>query len=289
MNAGEERRRHVMITGAGGGLGRALARAFWRAGCDLSLIGKNGEALDRLKADLGSGPGKVLPVTADLRLRDAPKAIMSAVSREFTTLDVLINNAGIHGPVGRLETLDQQSWDEALQVDLLAPAALCRLAIPSLGKSGRGRIINISGGGAGGPRPNFTAYAAAKAGLVRFSETLAAELADTPITVNCLAPGTMKTKLLAEIALLSREAVGQKELAEAEKALERTDDSMAAAVELCLFLASPASDGITGRLISAVWDDYQDWPKHLGELKNSDLYTLRRITGRDRGKNWGDK
>ncbi len=125
--------------------------------------------------------------------------------------------------------------------------------------------------------------------MFRFSECLAHELDGTGITVNCVAPGTMKTRLLEEIATKGEAFVGVKETAIARNILTQDDSAIAKAIELCLFLASSASDGITGKLISAVWDDYKEWPKHLQELQKSDLYTLRRITGHDRGKNWGDK
>lgn len=269
----------ALITGAGRGLGRELARAFKAEGYDLLLV-------VRQEADARSLAAET--VVVDLADDQAPDKIIDELTARFGRLDVLINNAAVHGPVGRLESLDQREWDRALKVDLLAPVSLCRRAVGLMKKSGRGRIINLSGGGASGPRPRFTAYATAKAGLVRFSETLAAELAGSGLTVNCVAPGAMKTGLLAEIESLGAEVAGESELAGAEKVWAGDGDSLAAAVRLCLFLASPAADRITGKLISAVWDNYQDWPDHLEELAG-DLYTLRRVTGRDRGLKWGDR
>jgi 3-oxoacyl-[acyl-carrier protein] reductase len=281
---------YALITGASGGLGRALAKAFWRDGYNLVLTGRAAEAIDSLVKELPSKPcQQVVAVSADLTHPEAPELIFNACRAHSAVIGVLINNGATQGPVAEFEHTDPQAWLEAVMVNLAAPAALSRLAVAHMKKLGWGRIINISGGGASGPRPRFSAYATSKAGLVRFSETLAAELADSGITVNSVAPGAMKTRMLKEILGLGSDAAGEAEVMMAEKVLGREQDSMSQAVDLCRFLASAASDGLSGRLISAVWDDYADWMNHLDELKGSDLYTLRRVTGRDRNTGWGDK
>jgi len=155
-------------------------------------------------------------------------------------------------------------------------------------RPGGASIINLSGGGATGPRANFSAYATAKVGLVRFSETIAEELKGDGIRVNCIAPGAMKTGMLQEVVNKSV-AAGQREAALAGEVFTKGGAYMDDVSDLALFLASNASKGISGKLISAVWDNWQEWPMHLDELSQSDAYTLRRIAGRDRGFFWGDK
>jgi NAD(P)-dependent dehydrogenase (short-subunit alcohol dehydrogenase family) len=150
-------------------------------------------------------------------------------------------------------------------------------------------IINLSGGGATGSRPNFSAYASAKAALVRFSETLAQEAKPYGVKVNCIAPGAMKTSMMGQVLAAGTVLAGAREVDLATQVVAGGGTSMARVAELAMFLASSASDGITGKLISAVWDDWQRWPQHLSELETSDVYTLRRIVGRDRGFTWGDK
>jgi 3-oxoacyl-[acyl-carrier protein] reductase len=150
-------------------------------------------------------------------------------------------------------------------------------------------IINISGGGATGPRPNFSAYASSKAALVRFSENLAEETRHLGMRVNCIAPGAMPTDMLKKVLQADKKKVGEKEFSQAQKVLEVGADVMERAADLALFLASDKAAGITGKLISAPWDRWEDWPKHLAELESSDAYTLRRITGKDRGLTWGDR
>jgi NAD(P)-dependent dehydrogenase (short-subunit alcohol dehydrogenase family) len=154
---------------------------------------------------------------------------------------------------------------------------------------GSGSIINLSGGGATGPRAYFSAYAAAKTGLVRFSETLADEVKVHGVKVNCVAPGAMKTAMLEQVLSTGEIASGTREFEIAKKVFLDGGASMDRVAKLALFLASKKSDGLTGKLISAVWDDWENWPQHLQELASSDVYTLRRIVGKDRGFTWGDK
>jgi 3-oxoacyl-[acyl-carrier protein] reductase len=204
-------------------------------------------------------------------------------------LDVLINNAAIHGPIGPFLENDFFLWQQAIQVNFLAPVALCHALIPFMKEAGGGSIINLSGGGSTGPRSNFSAYGSAKTALVRFSETLAEETKPFGIRVNCIAPGPMKTEMLSEVLERGANAAGEREFAIARKVFAEGGASLDRAADLALFLASDKGVGITGKLISAVWDNWEHWPDHLDELSSSDAYTLRRIAGRDRGFTWGDK
>jgi 3-oxoacyl-[acyl-carrier protein] reductase len=204
-------------------------------------------------------------------------------------LDVVINNAGIQGAIGPGWENDWAEWLDTLRTNLLAPVVISRLVVPWMIANGGGSIINLSGGGATGPRANFSAYATAKAGLVRFSETLAEELKLHNVRVNCIAPGAMRTSMLQEIVDKGEAAVGDREYSLARRVMTEGGASMDVVAELCQFLASDAARGITGKLISAVWDDWRNWPDHINELSASDVYTLRRIVGRDRGFSWGDK
>ena len=176
-----------------------------------------------------------------------------------------------------------------MTADFVSPALICAGVVPWMARTGGGKIVNLSGGGATGPRPRFSAYAAAKAGIVRYSETLAEEVKELGISVNCVAPGVMGTDMVASIVNAGAERAGEKEVAAARKALDGGAETMNAAVELITFLASDASNGVTGKLISAVWDNWRDFPGRAGELRASDVFTLRRIAGRDRGLPWCDK
>jgi len=280
-------KRCCLITGASQGLGRELARAFWIDGWNLLLVSRS--PLDETMEALGHRTGQVVyPIAADLGEAGAAERIISEVATRTERIDVLINNAAIQGPVGPAWTGDWNLWEATFRINLLAPIELCRAVLPAMIRNGGGSIINLSGGGAAGPRPNFSAYAAAKAALVRFSETLSAETKAHGILVNCVAPGAMNTAMLRSVLDLGPDVIGRQEHAAAAKVVAGRGGAQDA-VSLCLFLASSEAAGITGKLISAVWDDWSRWPEHRDALAEGDLYTLRRITARDRGLGWGDK
>jgi 3-oxoacyl-[acyl-carrier protein] reductase len=280
----------VLITGASRGLGAHLAKAFWDAGWNIALVARGYEDLCRLTDGLTSHVDQEsILFPCDLSNSEAVSALVKDLCEKLPRLDVLINNAAIHGPIGPLVTNHLSAWNEVVQVNLLSPVALCHGLSNLISNSGGGSIINLSGGGATAPRANFTAYASAKTALVRFSETLAEELLPQNIRVNCVAPGAMKTALLEEVVSSGANSSGKREFEIAEKVIAEGGASMDKVADLALFLASSASIGITGKLISAVWDNWSEWPSHLEELSKSDAYTLRRIAGRDRGFTWGDK
>lgn len=287
----EYARRVALITGASRGLGRELARAFRGDGADLFLTGRDVGALAEVEQVLREGGdtgASVRTFACDAASVGAGSRTVEAALSAFGRIDILVCNAAIQGPIGSFWENDLAAWEAALAVDLVAPIQLVHAALPEMQARG-GSVLFISGGGATAPRPRFSAYATAKAGLVRFAETLACELMDAGITVNCIAPGAMPTAMLREVAAAGSERAGSRETETAGKVLSEGGPTMKRAAELAVFLASERARGITGRLISAVWDRWEDWPQHLEELAASDLYTLRRITGRDRGVSWGDK
>jgi 3-oxoacyl-[acyl-carrier protein] reductase len=285
-----------LVTGASRGLGASLARRFWSEGASLVLAVRAPASVARLVAELEgdgahAGGGQTIAVVA-LDLLDAASVktlVPRAKERGVGRLDVLVNNAAVLGPMGKAADNAPDEWAAAVTADLVSPALLCGAVVPWMAEHGGGRIINLSGGGATGPRPGFSAYAAAKAGLVRFSETLAVEVEALGISVNCVAPGAMGTDMLAAIARAGAGAAGDKEHAAAVKALEGGADTVQAALDLITFLASDASAGVTGKLISAVWDNWAELPGRVDEVRGSDVFTMRRLAGRDRGKPWCDK
>ena len=164
---------------------------------------------------------------------------------------------------------------------------MCRALLPHFKTNKGGKIINMSGGGATAPLPRLSAYAAAKAALVRLTETMAHETLGCGIDVNAIAPGALNTRLLDEILEAGPNRVGKDFYERSLKQKEDGGASMMKAAELCVYLGSDDSDGITGKLISAVWDPWKDLARHLNKLKSSEIYTLRRIVPADRGEDWG--
>jgi 3-oxoacyl-[acyl-carrier protein] reductase len=282
--------KYAVITGAGRGLGQRLARRYWEAGYNLGLISRSVASTGQTMSALAPACRQHCDVfECDLADPASVEVIAAKICAKTKEVNVLINNAAVQGPIGSLEQNDLRAWEQTIRVNLLSPVALCKGLLSRMANAPDASILNLSGGGATGPRANFSAYASAKAALARFSETLADEVKSHGITVNCIAPGAMKTAMLGEVLERGAESSGAREFAVAAKVFEEGGASMDKVADLALFLSSPAARGITGRLISAVWDRWECWPEHISELTSSDLYTLRRIVGRDRGCDWGDR
>jgi NAD(P)-dependent dehydrogenase (short-subunit alcohol dehydrogenase family) len=276
------RTKTVLITGATRGLGAQIAELFWQCGANLVLIARDAAKLSELEKTF-------LPTACPQQtITLFPADLSQPISLEkIKQIDILINNAAIQGPIGPLWENDWDKWQAALQVNLITPILLCRTVLPWMTQKHYGKIINISGGGATNARPGFSAYATAKAGLVHFSETLAAEVKPFNITVNCVSPGIMNTDMLKEI-INAGEKSGAQEVLNASYALQSDNSTLKRAAELCLFLASKECDEVTGKLISALWDPWITLADYLSDIKNSDVYTLKRILPKDRGMKWGE-
>src|SRR5947209_3898902 len=144
----------AIVTGASRGLGLAIAEAMGRAGANLLLVARSAEALAGARERaLTAGALQANILAADLQNSSAPEAILAEAHRIWSRLDILINNAAIIGPIGNLWDNDWDAWQTTIGVNLLAPAALCRFAVPWMAQTGGGAIVNISGGGATRPRP----------------------------------------------------------------------------------------------------------------------------------------
>ena len=280
----------ALITGASQGLGQAIASALVTAGADVYLCARDGTRLESTRAALAAAaaPGqRVLARTGDVSLEADARALADEATRELPHLDVLVNNAGVYGPMGAIEDVDWHDWVRAFEINVFGSVMMSRVLLPHFKQRGRGKIIQLSGGGATAPLPRISAYAASKAAIVRFAETLAEEVREHHIDVNAIAPGALNTRLLDEVLESGPDAVGRAFYERSMKQKAQGGTPLVKGAELCVFLASAASDGITGKLISAVWDPWPDFASHRGDLDGTDIYTLRRIVPADRGKAWG--
>ena len=278
----------VFITGATGVLGSALMNCFWKSGWSLALSARDEHKLKALIDKLEKRVGQSLFIfPCDLSDPiQVNKVALNAISI-LPRIDALVNTAAIHGPIGPFIENDQSLWHKAMQVNFLSPIALCKFFGELMKEKGHGSIVNISGGGGAGNRPNFSSYACAKTALIRFSEIFSSELLSSGVRVNCVAPGLMKSKMLLE-ATDNKSSLTPKEISAAMEVIASNENSLYEVEKLVLFLAGDESAEISGKLISAVWDRWDVWPSYAAELKETDLYTLRRITAKDRGFEWGD-
>jgi NAD(P)-dependent dehydrogenase (short-subunit alcohol dehydrogenase family) len=282
--------KRALITGGSQGFGFAVARALVEEGADVMLCARGAEPLYRAQKELAGIAGeksRVLAMPADVSLPDEMRRLVDTTLTELGGLDVLVCNAGVYGPKGALQDVDWIEWSDAIRVNLMGMALACRAVLPHFLQRRSGKILVLSGGGATKPLPYLSAYAASKAAVVRLAETLAEEVRESGIDVNAIAPGALNTRLLDEVLEAGPEKVGTAFYEQAVKQKSQGGTALEVGASLCVFLASPASDGITGRLISAVWDPWKTLPERLDDLRGSDIYTLRRIVPEDRGKNWG--
>lgn len=281
--------RSAIITGANQGLGEAIAGRFVQSGASVLLVARGLERLRQVEETLKrqARPEQIVAShPGDVSSPQDCQAIVCKALQVLPGLEILVNNAGIYGPMGLVEDSDWDKWVQALQINLFGTVLMCRAVLPHLRAKSYGKIINLSGGGATAPLPRLSSYAASKAAVVRFTETLAEETRGSHIDVNAIAPGALNTRLLDQILEAGPERVGKSFY---ERSLKQRDEGGAGferGAALTAFLASAASDGITGRLLSAVWDDWAGLPARQEHLSKSDIYTLRRIVPEDRGQKW---
>jgi len=243
----------VLIMGGNGGIGQILTKAFIENG-DKVIIASNEEISDEnfIKIDI-TNPKEI-------------KELFQKIKTKYNKLDVLINAVGTQLPIGPFKELKTEEILKNIEINFTGIILCCKEALNLMKK---GKIINFSGGGSLAPRPNFSIYGSSKTALIRFTETLAEE--EKNIDINIVAPGALNTKMVSDV-INAGEKAGEFELKKAKELQEKGGTSEEILKELILYLASEESNGITGKLISAPWDDWKNMKK-----ENSSLYTLRRI------------
>ena len=268
----------AIVTGASKGIGKAIAETFAREGCSLTVASRNLDEIKKVGEELKDKYGfDVLPVMCDVsNPSDVEKMVKKTIGR-YKRIDILVNNAGIYGPFGPFADNDLELWQKTIAINLMGTVICTKFVLPQMIRAKRGKIINLSGGGSGGPpTPTISAYVTSKVAVVRFTEVIAEEVKGYNIQVNSIAPGAVNTRLLNQV-LEAQDKIDKKFLERSLKQKETGGIPLEKAADLALFLASDESDGITGKLISAVWDDYGKFADRLGEINGTQIYTLRRI------------
>jgi NAD(P)-dependent dehydrogenase (short-subunit alcohol dehydrogenase family) len=284
--------RAAIITGASDGLGREIARACMQAGANVLICARDPDQLEKARVELAavSAPTQILvAMPADVSSPEDVERLTRYAFERFPQVHVLVNNAGVYGPIGSLESVDWTEWVRAIEINLNGSVLMARALVPHFKQHHYGKIVQLSGGGATNPLPRFSAYAASKAAVVRFAESLALEVEPFGIDVNAIAPGALNTRMMEQLLAAGPETVGPAFYERMKKIADEGGTPLERGAALAVFLASAASDGITGRLLSAVWDPWSDLPARRDELKRTDIYTIRRITPADRGMDWDKK
>jgi 3-oxoacyl-[acyl-carrier protein] reductase len=263
------------IVGASGAIGSAVARRFYAEGAHLALtfLTANPQALCD---ELSRGPGRAACYRLDISDWNHVQTVIGQIRTDFAGIDVMVNCSGMQGPIGPLEALDMAEWAKTIETNLLGSVYLARAVLPIMKERAGGKIILFSGGGAAYGRPYFTSYSSSKAAVVRFAESLAQELEAANIQVNAIAPGPVRSRMWDEMRAAG-ETGGPKLLEELRRMEETGGTSPDRAAGLAVFLASDRSNRLTGRLLSAVWDDWEHFTDRMDEIATSDVFTLRRV------------
>jgi 3-oxoacyl-[acyl-carrier protein] reductase len=217
-----------LITGAGRGIGKAVAMAYAREGASLALCARTGGELEQAVAEVRSLDVECAGWICDVSLEEPVGEFVTAVYKRFGRIDVLVNNAGVMTRPAPMIELDIKKWDYTIAVNLRGPFLVTRAVLPIMMKQRSGSIINVSSMIGRGAYANFTAYAASKWGLEGFSATLAAETSSHNVRVNSVEPGYVATKLTGY---------------HGSKAESVTD--------VFVYLASDESKGVSGKMLSS--------------------------------------
>ncbi|HEX9787133.1 MAG TPA: SDR family oxidoreductase [Candidatus Binatia bacterium] len=218
----------ALITGGGRGIGKAIAAAYAREGAKLALCARTAGELDQAVTELRALKAEAEGWTCDVSLEEPVQAWIANVEKKFGRIDVLVNNAGVMTRPAPITELDVKKWDYTIAVNLRGPFLVTQAMLPIMIKQKSGSIINVSSMIGRGAYANFTAYATSKWGLEGFTQTLAAEARSSNIRVNSVEPGYVATKLTGY-----------------------TGSKPESVTDVFVYLASDASQGVTGKMLSS--------------------------------------
>lgn len=265
----------AVITGAGRGIGRAIALAYAREGARLALAARSEPELDETVAAVSELDAEAIAVRTDVTSQIATERLARRVVQRFGRIDLLVNNAGISGPVGPLQDNDIAEWVDTINVNLTGTFLVCRAIVPVMIGQGGGKIINLSGAGVANAWSNMSAYCSSKAAVVRLTEVLAQELEGKGITVNALGPGSVHTSMWEKMTEQAADAGAEFIHELGQRVLSGGGASIDDCAELAVWLGSEESGNLTGRIISAAADDFRGMSPLIPEIMEGDAYTLR--------------
>ncbi len=261
----------ALVTGAGRGIGRAIALALSDAGAAVAVCARSEDEVIGVAGQIEGCGRRALAVRCDVTDRQEVDGMVAAVLEALGPVDLLVNNAGQYGPVGPLAATDPDEWWRVLEVNLRGPLYCTRAVLPGMLARVRGRIVNVSSGVGFAAIPMLSAYVVSKTALYRLSENLATETRGHGVMVFAIDPGLVRTAI-SESASSCGEPSIQQWFTDAFANQE--DVSAESAAALVVYLASGAADVLSGRNID-VSDDVAQMVARVAEIKEHDFYVLR--------------
>ena len=263
----------VLVTGAGRGIGKRLAIGFATRGARVGLLARSKPELDLCHLEIEHAGGNALRIRADVADYEQVSAAVERMRVQFGgTVEVLVCAAATLGPVGPFAESSAKAWAETIDTNLVGVMNTCRAVLPHMIQRRKGKIIILTGGQGSQARPNFALYAATKAAVVSLAESLAEEVRDHNVQINCMAPGASYTHMTDQV-LAAGPRAGWREVEDAQQVRLTGGVPADKQIELALFLASEESNHVSGRLIHVL----DDWKRLREAAVKPELYTLRRV------------
>jgi NAD(P)-dependent dehydrogenase (short-subunit alcohol dehydrogenase family) len=261
----------ALVTGAGRGIGRAIALALTEAGAAVAVCARSQDDVTCVAEEIAGHGGQAVAMRCDVTHRHEVEDMVAGVEAVLGPVDLLVNNAAQAGPVGPIAATDPDEWWQALEVNLRGPLYCARAVLPGMLSRGHGRIVNVSSGAGFAAWPMVSAYSVSKAALYRLSENLAAETREHGVAVFAISPGLVRTAM-SESGLSCGEPSVEQFFTDLFANQEDVPADVAAT--LVVYLASGAADVLSGRNLD-VFDDVAQMVARAAEIEEHDLYVLR--------------
>ena len=241
----------AIVTGGGRGLGRATALTLAREGANVIVAARTVTEIEKVAEEIQALGRRALPIQTDVSDAAAVKAMVGETVDQFGTVDILVNCAGVVGPIGPVSQIEAEEWQRTISVNLTGTFLCCQAVLEPMMAQNKGKIVNVSSGIGTRVYPRFTAYGVSKAGVNYLTRNLAAEVQEFNIDVNAMNPSVTETRMQEEIRAVPLEFIGRRHFDRfhglwEEGQLYHPEEP----ARLILFLASSASDGLTGQYLS---------------------------------------
>ncbi|MEE9571670.1 MAG: SDR family oxidoreductase [Candidatus Neomarinimicrobiota bacterium] len=273
----------AIVTGGSRGIGKAIAECFAQERCNLMLASRTKSELEKTAESIKKQFSvKISSYRTDIGSENEVASLIQKTIAEFGKIDILVNNAAIVGPTGEISQINGQEFFNTLKNNIGGTVFCTKAVIPHMKSQKQGCIINLSGGGGLYPLPYYDAYSASKAAIVRLTENFALELEKFNIYVTAISPGAVNTKMFDKQLETGKNSVGKKNWQALQDRLASGGDSINKAPELALFIACQNRKELNGRVISAIWDNWENISKQKEKIIDTDVFQMRRIVPKDR-------